>query len=107
MTERARKTGLDTGSSPLLGSKFFPPDLLATCAAHDPRAIMFGCDAADAAQGWCRDDDGGAPFELDDRVYEGVGHWFSAAMVEDAVGFLVRVVDEGPRARGAERRARM
>lgn len=36
---------------------------------------------------------------LDDRVYEGVGHRFSADMVRDAVDFLVTAVAEGPRRR--------
>lgn len=43
--------------------------------------------------GWYRD--GGV--EMDDRVYEGVGHKFSADMVEDAVRFLVSAVERGPR----------
>ncbi|KAJ3529276.1 hypothetical protein NM208_g9838 [Fusarium decemcellulare] len=43
--------------------------------------------------GWYKD--GGVV--LDDRVYEGVGHRFSAAMVEDAVKFLVDAVEKGPR----------
>lgn len=34
---------------------------------------------------------------VDDRVYEGVGHWFSADMVKDAVEFLVKAVADGPR----------
>ncbi|EEU45227.1 uncharacterized protein NECHADRAFT_41099 [Fusarium vanettenii 77-13-4] len=45
--------------------------------------------------------DGG--FVLEDRVYEGVGHRFSAAMVEDAVKFLVDAVQRGPRGRGKTR----
>jgi hypothetical protein len=58
----------------------------------------------DAAEGWYKD--GG--LEVDDRVYEGVGHKFSADMVRDAVEFLVRVVGEGRRGRDAgEARAKM
>ncbi|KAM0432271.1 hypothetical protein ACHAPT_004811 [Fusarium lateritium] len=37
---------------------------------------------------------------VEDRVYEGVGHRFNAAMVEDAVRFLVDAVERGPRGRG-------
>ncbi|KAK1255419.1 hypothetical protein MKX08_009414 [Trichoderma sp. CBMAI-0020] len=58
----------------------------------------------DAAGGWYAD--GGV--EVDDRVYEGVGHRFAADMVNDAVAFLTRAVAEGPRRRkDAESRARM
>ncbi|PON24283.1 hypothetical protein TGAM01_v206971 [Trichoderma gamsii] len=58
----------------------------------------------DAAGGWYAD--GGV--EVDDRVYEGVGHRFAADMVTDAVAFLMRAVAEGPRRkREAESRARM
>ncbi|KAM0555154.1 hypothetical protein ACHAPJ_006506 [Fusarium lateritium] len=49
--------------------------------------------------GWYRD--GGV--ELDDRVYEGIGHSFSAGMVEDAVKFLVNAVENGPRGKGQVR----
>lgn len=34
---------------------------------------------------------------VDDRVYEGVGHAFSADMVKDAVAFLVKATIDGPR----------
>ncbi|KAJ9421641.1 hypothetical protein QL093DRAFT_2115518 [Fusarium oxysporum] len=44
-------------------------------------------------KGWYRD--GG--LEVDDRVYEGIGHKFSPKMVEDAVQFLVNAVEKGPR----------
>ncbi|RGP80553.1 hypothetical protein FLONG3_1292 [Fusarium longipes] len=50
-------------------------------------------------KGWYRD--GGV--ELDDRVYEGVGHKFSADMVEDAVKFLVNAVAKGPRGKSQVR----
>ncbi|KAG5944629.1 hypothetical protein E4U59_007052 [Claviceps monticola] len=40
-------------------------------------------------------------FVLEDKVYEGVGHKFSEDMVRDSVKFLVRIVSEGPRDRGA------
>lgn len=49
----------------------------------------------DAVDGWYAE--GGVT--VDDRVYEGVGHSFCAEMVEDAVGFLVDAVAEGPRKR--------
>lgn len=42
MTDRAKRADLDTGSAPLLGSRFFPKTLLSTLCAHDPRAILFG-----------------------------------------------------------------
>lgn len=35
--------------------------------------------------------------DVEDKVYEGVGHSFSAGMVEDAVRFLVGAVEDGPR----------
>jgi hypothetical protein len=59
----------------------------------------------DAAGGWYAD--GGV--EVDDRVYEGIGHRFSADMVNDAVAFLMRVVAEGPRQKkdAVESRAKM
>ncbi|KAG5996749.1 hypothetical protein E4U54_002515 [Claviceps lovelessii] len=50
---------------------------------------------ATAPGGWYQD--GGVV--LEDRVYEGVGHAFSADMVSHAVEFLVKVVAEGPRRR--------
>ncbi|KAF5662177.1 hypothetical protein FHETE_8067 [Fusarium heterosporum] len=50
-------------------------------------------------KGWYRD--GGV--EMDDRVYKGVGHKFSADMVEDAVRFLVNAVEKGPRGKGQVR----
>lgn len=50
-------------------------------------------------KGWYRDGD----VELDDRVYEGVGHKFSADMVEDAVRFLVNAVEKGPRGKSQVR----
>ncbi|KAF9765979.1 hypothetical protein IL306_001657 [Fusarium sp. DS 682] len=50
-------------------------------------------------KGWYRD--GG--LEVDDRVYEGIGHKFSPKMVEDAVQFLVNAVDKGPRSKAHSR----
>lgn len=51
----------------------------------------------------------GAPFvrlledvggvNVEDKLYQGVGHSFSSAMVEDAVRFLVDAVQNGPRER--------
>ena len=154
MTKRALRSSIDTGSAPLLGSRFFPKTLLSTLSLHDPRAMLFGpgsilpslplpaaeqarlrplldarvrgkrvllCSGGDdalvpyarsrpllavlkdAAGGWYAD--GG--FELDDRVYEGVGHRFSKDMVVDAVDFMVRVVGEGPRGKKEEDKARI
>ncbi|KYK60605.1 hypothetical protein DCS_01742 [Drechmeria coniospora] len=60
--------------------------------AHS-RPVVALLEDAVGADGWYAD--GGV--ELDDRVYEGVGHQFSADMVQDAVQFLVRVVAKGPR----------
>ncbi|UNI20947.1 hypothetical protein JDV02_006989 [Purpureocillium takamizusanense] len=65
------------------------------------RTAPFAAWLADAARGWYAD--GG--LEVQDRVYDGVGHHFSGGMVVDAVEFLVRVVAEGPRTKAA--RARM
>lgn len=145
MGNRAKRSNLDTGDSPLLGSKFFPTDLLATCQSHDPKSILFGANGSpppklplssseqarlrdifdsrirgkkllacsggddklvpysrskplltvlkDAVDGWYKD----GQVVLDDRVYAGVGHKFSADMVRDAIGFLVDAVAEGPR----------
>ncbi|OAA39406.1 hypothetical protein NOR_06244 [Metarhizium rileyi] len=147
MGSRARHSALDTGSASLLGSKYFPQDLLATCQLHDPKSILFGAGGApvpslplstqeqsrlravfdarirgkkllacsggddelvpylsaqpflallkDAVKGWYSDGE----VLVDDRVYAGVGHRFSADMVRDAVAFLVRVVRDGPRRR--------
>ncbi|KAG8404838.1 hypothetical protein J3459_017035 [Metarhizium acridum] len=147
MGSRARHSALDTGGASLLGSRYFPRDLLATCREHDPKAILFGVEGPvpppplspgeqarlreifdarirgkkllacsggddelvpyassrpllgvlkDAVEGWYRDGE----VVVEDRVYAGVGHRFSADMVRDAVGFLVRAVEDGPR-RGA------
>ena len=52
----------------------------------------------DATKTWYKD--GGV--RLEHVVYEDVGHAFSAEMVEDAVKFLVEVVEEGPRDRSSE-----
>ncbi|KAK2596710.1 hypothetical protein QQS21_006225 [Conoideocrella luteorostrata] len=147
MSNRAKNSHLDAGSSPLLGSKYFPKDLLAACQPHDPKSILFGANSSavpplplsaseqarlreifdarirgkkvlacsggddrlvpyersepllkvlkDAVGGWYKD--GGVVIE--DRVYKGVGHKFNADMVRDTVGFLVKLVEEGPRKR--------
>ncbi|GJN67898.1 hypothetical protein PLICBS_001940 [Purpureocillium lilacinum] len=42
LTDRATKANLDTGSSPLLGSKYLPPSLIESLWRHDPRGILFG-----------------------------------------------------------------
>lgn len=70
-------------------------DTLVPHARTRPLAALL----ADAAAGWYAD--GG--LEVEDRVYAGEGHCFSAAMVLDAVAFLLRVVAEGPRERRAPR----
>ncbi|KAF7545042.1 hypothetical protein G7Z17_g9481 [Cylindrodendrum hubeiense] len=150
MRDRAVSTELDYGAS-FLGSKYFPPDLIATCLAYDPKAILFGtttvpavplttseqtrlrpvldarvrgkrlllCSGAEDAlvpyvngqplievlkeavgtEGWYRE----GKVVLEDRVYEGIGHRFSAGMVEDAVRFLVEAVEAGPRGRREEK----
>ncbi|KAK7425201.1 hypothetical protein QQX98_000116 [Neonectria punicea] len=54
---------------------------------------------AAAEDGWYRD----GKMVLEDRVYEGVGHRFSAGMVEDAVRFLVEAVEAGPRGKREEK----
>lgn len=147
MCNRAKRSNLDTKNEDLLGSKYFPRDLLSTCQSHDPKSILFGANGSavpslplssserarlrgifnarirgkkvlacsggddklvpyargepflavvkDAVEGWYKDGE----VVVDDRVYEGVGHKFSADMVRDAVEFLVRVVAEGPRRR--------
>ncbi|KAG6008666.1 hypothetical protein E4U21_004021 [Claviceps maximensis] len=142
MTDRHRHCPLDT-PTPLLGSPYFPPDLVSTLQSHDPKSIVFGATSAqppptplpqaeqarlrnildarvrgkkvlacsggkdelvpyarsaplkDAVRpgGWY--EDGG--FVLEDKVYADVKHEFSAGMVTDAVGFLVKLVAEGPR----------
>ncbi|KHN93877.1 uncharacterized protein MAM_08237 [Metarhizium album ARSEF 1941] len=149
MGRRARGSGLDAGDASLLGSRYFPRDLLAACRTRDPKSILFGADGEpvpspplpegerprlrevldarvkgkkllacsggedvlvpyassspflgvlkDAAEGWYRDGE----VVVEDRVYAGVGHRFSADMVRDAVGFLVRVVADGPRRRAS------
>lgn len=131
----------------MLGSKYFPRDLLSVCQNWDPKSIAFGANGApvpslplpsseqarlrdvfdarirgkkllacsggndklvpyarslpflavlkDAVDGWYKD----GQAVIDDRVYPGVGHKFSADMVKDAISFLVDVVGEGPRGR--------
>lgn len=150
MTSRAAESKLDAGQT-LLGSKYFPNDLLRLLAQHDPKSIMLGVSTTplpqpplsipekthlreifdarirgkrllacaggadklvpykrsqpllavlkDATDGWYRDGD----VLVDDRVYEGVGHKFSAEMVRDAVRFLVKAVGEGPRGKREEK----
>lgn len=150
MKDRAASSELDCGAS-ILGSKYFPPDVIAACRTQDPKAILFGtsavptlplptteqarlrplldarvrgkrlllCSGAEdklvpyvngqplievlkeavGGEGWYRE----GKVVLEDRVYEGVGHRFSAAMVEDAVRFLVDAVEAGPRGRREEK----
>lgn len=150
MKDRAASSELDCGAS-FLGSKYFPPDVIAACLTQDPKAILFGtsavptvplptteqarlrplldarvrgkrlllCSGAEdklvpyvngqplievlkeavGKEGWYRE----GKVVLEDRVYEGVGHRFSAAMVEDAVRFLVDAVEAGPRGRREEK----
>ncbi|KAF5018908.1 hypothetical protein F66182_9103 [Fusarium sp. NRRL 66182] len=145
LSDRAAQANLDCGAE-FVGSKYFPKDLVETCALHDPKTLLFGtspipssistaektrlgaildarvrgkklllCSGGDdklvpyanskpfatflkeavSEGGWY---EGGA--EVDDRVYEGIGHKFSADMVEDAVRFLVDAVEKGPRGKG-------
>ncbi|KAG5658127.1 hypothetical protein KAF25_007078 [Fusarium avenaceum] len=72
-------------------------DALVPYAKTKPFAMLLK--EAVGEHGWYRD--GGV--EMDDRVYEGVGHKFSADMVEDAVRFLVNAVGKGPRGKGQSR----
>ncbi|KAH7148395.1 Alpha/Beta hydrolase protein [Dactylonectria macrodidyma] len=48
MEDRASSTGLEYGAS-FLGSKYFPPDVVATCLAQDPKAVLFGTSAVPPA----------------------------------------------------------
>ncbi|KAM0337240.1 hypothetical protein ACHAPQ_003340 [Fusarium lateritium] len=98
-TEQARlKTILDErirGKKLLLCSG--GDDALVPYAKTKPFATLLK--EAVGEQGWYRD--GGV--EMDDRVYEGVGHKFSVDMVEDAVRFLVNAVEKGPRGKSQSR----
>lgn len=139
MSDRAKISGLDVGAN-LLGSKYFPEDLVTTCKAYDPKGILLGTSplpklpladeersrltqvlasrgclggkklllcsgkedklvpyANTAPMARLLEDIGGV--DMEDKVYEGVGHSFSAGMVEDAVKFLVKAVEDGPRER--------
>ncbi|KAK5992192.1 hypothetical protein PT974_05593 [Cladobotryum mycophilum] len=156
MNSRAKTSSLDCGETGFLGSKYFPPDLINTCLARDPKGIIFGTQPIPSLPLSSADQDrirkildgrirgkklllcsGGAdklvpyqnsvPFlevfkdavgasgwygdgrvSVDDRVYEGIGHKFSAQMVNDAVAFLVEAVAEGPRhKRDLENKARI
>ncbi|KAF3073755.1 hypothetical protein CFAM422_004350 [Trichoderma lentiforme] len=149
---RAAASKLEHGEGGFWGSKYFPPDTIATIRKSDPKGILFGtnpipslplssaeqdrlrkifdsrvrgkklllCSGGaddlvpyaqggpfirvlkDAVDGWYAD----GSVEVDNRVYEGVGHRFAADMVNDAVSFLMRVVAEGPRQK-SESRAKM
>lgn len=141
MRERARKSKLETwkaedkGAS-FLGSKDFPPDLVATCLKFDPKGILVGTGSIPASLDGSEDaikkvlderlvgkrlllcsgaDDrlvpyaksekfvrlledanktwyGGSGFVLESKVYDGVGHSFSVAMVKDALRFIVEAL---------------
>ncbi|KAI3535162.1 hypothetical protein CABS01_12137 [Colletotrichum abscissum] len=149
LSDRARLSKLatfsaqDNGAS-FLGSRDFPPDLVASCLRHDPKGILFGTGAVPTPDSLTTEDNaeerkrlrgvldglrlhgkkflvcsGGedklvpyamsAPFlefltaatgtwyrdagvEVENKVYEGVGHAFSEGMVEDSVRFLVDAV---------------
>ena len=39
---------MDCGSSPFLGSRFFPPSLISVCHRLDPKAMLFGTNAIPA-----------------------------------------------------------
>ncbi|UKZ75009.1 hypothetical protein TrVFT333_002681 [Trichoderma virens FT-333] len=123
---RAAASKLDYGGANFLGSKYFPADSIATdrlrkildsrvrgkklllCSGGADELVPYAQAEPlirvlkDAVGGWYAD--GGV--EVDDRVYEGVGHRFAADMVNDAVAFLMRVVAEGPRQK-SESRAKM
>ncbi|KAK3946049.1 hypothetical protein QBC46DRAFT_370692 [Diplogelasinospora grovesii] len=138
MSDRANRSKLSTcqdGSS-FLGSKDFPPSLVAACRKMDPKAILLGTDpvpssaeggipetVARALQYRLQDkkfllcsggDDRLVPYacgklflhwfkeairccpeaniSLEDNLYPGIGHTFSAEMVKDAVRFVTDVV---------------
>lgn len=45
MSRRASTSNLTLeNDKPFLGSKYFPPSLISTCLAHDPRGLLFGLD---------------------------------------------------------------
>lgn len=149
LSDRARLSKLSTFSAQddgasFLGSRDFPPDLVASCLRHDPKGILFGTGAVPTPDSLTTEDNaeeqkrlrgvldglrlhgkkflvcsGGedklvpyamsAPFlefltaatgtwyrdagvEVENKVYEGVGHAFSEGMVEDSVRFLVDAV---------------
>lgn len=145
MSDRAKRSKLSTYSAEddgasFLGSRDFPPDLVAACLRGDPKGILFGTGAIPAAgeqlpAAWIRTlralldarlgpkkilvcsggDDRLVPYamtrpfveflqraaetwyddgslEIENVVYDGVGHLFSEGMVEDACRFLVDAV---------------
>lgn len=88
LAARARRAGLDTGGGPLVGSRFLRRGSAArSCSCVRAAPLLALLKDAVRPGGWYGD--GGVV--LDDRVYEGAGHVFSAAMVADAVEFVVRV----------------
>ncbi|KAK1479903.1 hypothetical protein CCUS01_00457 [Colletotrichum cuscutae] len=143
LSKLATFSAQDNGAS-FLGSRDFPPDLVASCLRHDPKGILFGTGAVPTPDSLTTEDNaeeqkrlrgvldglrlhgkkflvcsGGedklvpyamsAPFlefltaatgtwyrdagvEVENKVYEGVGHAFSEGMVEDSVRFLVDAV---------------
>ncbi|KAK0635157.1 hypothetical protein B0T17DRAFT_612069 [Bombardia bombarda] len=144
ISDRAKKSRLSTysaedGGASFIGSKDFPPALVAASQKFDPKGILFGTsdvpkpnNAADNDRGSTRQilhdrlrdkrfllcsggDDKLVPYQcsepflqwfipateslfkeenisVDDRVYPGIGHTFSAGMVRDAVQFVTEVV---------------
>ena len=44
MSSRAAESKLDCGDR-FLGSRYFPPELIARCAENDPKAVMFGTES--------------------------------------------------------------
>ena len=44
MSDRAKTSKLDYGDD-FLGSKYFPPSLVESCAQHDPKALLFNTQA--------------------------------------------------------------
>lgn len=122
MEGRAKVAGLQEEDKALLGSKWFPSDLVQTCSENDPKSLLFGREipGGEATTGYdigglkgkklllCSGGDDelvphrcGTAFlkglrdlgvEFDDRVYPGVGHHFPKEMVEDTIEFLVDAV---------------
>lgn len=72
----------------LYGKKFL------ICSGGSDKLVPYSC--AEPFLGWFKEAAGSRfkeeKIEVDDRVYEGIGHQFSAEMVDDAVRFVVDAV---------------